>query len=405
MSAKQKIPLFVEDGDFLPALTEPLPENENPEPAAVTAEVRPDPSPVAFEMPPESLPAGEETAPAKPKNIQPVETLGEDLVTVTGDTITMRRSFRAPNDLVVSSGKTFVVPRGTTLYLSPERILLENNVVFNVEGTVYVAPSYTIWISSAVSTPARITGNGIIHLDQRGALLNILQGTKLILEDITLDGLTTSTKDARGNNYPADIGGDFMDNSTALVIVLGELEMRGRATITGNTNAQIFDNGGGGVILQGGSLTMNGRSRITGNTVSSTSGGVDGGGVKVGGRGTIVMNNQSSITGNLAKAGKDYANGGGVRIWYGSLIMNDEARIADNTANCSGNWAAGGGVNIAPDVSSILTMNGGIIEGNRVSAVNRGGSQLEVENSTAQYGDGKNITKNDSVSSTVRGRK
>jgi hypothetical protein len=339
----------------------------------------------------------------------PVEELGEDVVAVAGDTVTLRHSFLAQRELVISGGKTFVVPRGITLDLSSKGskgIILADNAVFNVEGTVYVAPVYnaTIWIFSAVSAPAKITGNGIIHLDQRGRLLYIGEKARLILENITLDGLTTATEDARGNKYPAGIGGDWMDNNTPLVVAQGELEMRGRATITGNTNVQTFDQGGG-IAVNGGRLTMNGSSRITGNTLSSARG-VDGGGLYIN-HGTVVMNDQSSITGNLAEADSSWANGGGVRIWRGSLTMNDGARIADNTASGKGGaaGAAGGGVHVADNASAILIMNGGVIENNRVSAVNRGGSQLEVDKATAQYGDGTVITRYRNVNTAIRGRR
>jgi hypothetical protein len=410
------------DGDFLPAGMENPPENENPETGAVTAaettalaEVRPDPLSAVIEA---SVPASPEQAAgaetAKPP--LPVEDLGEGIVTVAGSTITLRHSFTTQNntDLAVTGGKTFIVPRGMTLDLASGGIILEDNTVFNVEGIVNVTSSFTyiptLRIASAISMPARITGNGIIHLVQRGELLNISHANKLILENITLDGLTTATKDPRGNDYPAGIGGDHTDNNTVLVTVGGELEMRGTATITGNTYYKPSGGfGGSGMYVSGaGRVTMNGRSQITGNTLSSDYG-ADGGGVYVGG--VLVMNDQSSITGNLLRTGKDWAGGGGVRVSGGSLIMNDEARIANNTASCGGGWASGGGVHVAPSISATLTMNGGIIEGNRVSAVNRGGAQLEVDNATARYGDGKNIIRRssangiDSVNNTIKGRR
>jgi hypothetical protein len=416
-SAEAGTPAALE-ADILPEGPESAETAEGTEAAAVTT------APVTAEIPS----AAPETSPASPEGSSavetaalaesereaafaaepplPVEELGEDIVTVEGNVVTLRHSFLAQRELVISNGKTFVVPRGITLDLSSKGITLSDNAVFNVEGTVNVVHSYTIWIASAVSAPAKISGNGVIHLVQRGGVILNIRKTKLILEDITLDGLTTATEDARGNKYPPGIGGDFMDNGFPLVEIVeqGELEMRGRATITGNTNSGLYQHNGGGVVLYGGRLVMNGSSRITGNTAVSSDDGVDGGGVSVYSRGTLVMNDQSSITGNTARSDKEYANGGGVRVYYGSLTMNDGARIADNTAR-GRDWAAGGGVNIAPDTLSVLIMNGGVIENNRVSAVNRGGSQLEVEKATAQYGDGKVITRSKSVNTAVRGRR
>jgi hypothetical protein len=385
------------------------PAAESPEGTAVTAaaettaEAPPERSPSATVSLPESPEAAAETAQGAATGTAaltesagtplPVENLGGDVVAVSGNNVTLRHNFAAQRDLVVSNGKTFIIPAGMILDLSSTGIILENNAVFTVEGTVNVAPSFTtIKVSSAVSTPARINGNGIVHLTRRGRLLNIGSRNKLILENVTLDGLTTASQD-----------GDTIDNNSSLVEITaqGELEMRGTAAITGNTNIQTLDSGGGGITINGGRLIMSGKSRVAGNSVSSISS-VDGGGLFVI-EGAVVMNDQSSITGNLARAGKDHASGGGVRLWNSSLTMNDEARIADNTVTYRGGWTAGGGISM--DGSATLTMNGGTIEGNRLVSTDRGGSQLHVYGGSAQYGNGKIITISGGVNTAIRGQR
>jgi uncharacterized repeat protein (TIGR02543 family) len=250
----------------------------------------------------------------------------------------------------------------------------------------------------------QLTGIGaerVISLFASGSLFTVGSGVTLILNNITLQGMSgnyssvvkVNKNGALVMNEGAKItvnagegvnvtsgtftmtGGEISNTGGSGAVFMGEngnFTMSG-GDISGNTglgvyvnnsiltmsDGEIFDNTRGGVYLTGDStfIMHNGKIRNNNDT-----------GVQMS-NGTFIMND-GEITGNTAydSGGLDYADGGGVYIVgiaytnlpSGTFIMNG-GKITDNTASRSG-----GGVYVT--MSGIFTMRGGEIYGNTASS-------------------------------------
>jgi hypothetical protein len=257
-------------------------------------------------------------------------------------TLTTTISVPAGVTLVVTDGKILTVDAGATLDLDLTNggLALDDGTTLTVNGTVNAksttGPESFGIVLKPGPTSATIKGNGTIHLKTPGSLIPIMAGQKLTLDGtVTLDGLSTETTyPGTTTPYPQGIGGDATNNTSVVVHVEGELDMKG-GTITGNNNTDPVHVGGGGVRV--------------GN--ESTAKFIMSGGV---------------ITGN-----KTARNGGGVNVHSGTFIMQDSAEISGNSAAGSGKY--GGGVCVRR--GGRFTMQGGVIKGN--NAVYGGGVGVE----------------------------
>jgi hypothetical protein len=190
-----------------------------------------------------------------------------------------------------------------------------------------------------------------IRLSDPGSMFIIGDQVTLILENITLEGLS--------------------NNILSLVIVAsdGELIMENKSTITGNTNINDSGDGGGGVYVNdGGRFTMNG-GNINGNTISSGDG--YGGGVYVGSGGTFEMKG-GTISGNEANE-----SGGGVYVYSGTFTMTGGTIGGTTLAEQNTASISGGGVYVTDD--GRFTMSGdAIISGNKANGLIGGGGGVYV---------------------------
>ena len=175
-----------------------------------------------------------------------------------------------------------------------------------------------------------------------GNLFTVNRGSKLILENIIIDG----NKDF----YPSTWG--------SLVHVDGEFIM--------NDGAVLTNNGGRGVFVNNGSFAMNG-GEISGNTSDA------GGGVYVSGGGFRMRGGE--ISGNSASAGGGvyvgiYVDTGFFGDWYGGSFEMLGGKITGNIAlDYDNDFGYGGGV-FVEDIC-FFTMIDGEISGN--TAFNGGG--------------------------------
>jgi hypothetical protein len=272
-----------------------------------------------------------------------------------GATVTLTGGVRLEN-------AALTVPSGVTLDLTKETLQLANNAIFTVNGTVN-AKAEGVNIDSAEANPATVNGSGTISLKNKGRMLNIGGGRKLILDGVTLVGLQDN------------------DNSLIRIGENGMLFLKSGA-ITGNTQVdEDIGHGGGVTMWEGGTFTMTGGT-ITGNTAKGVNSAF-GGGVFVGGEGSTFTMTGGAITGNTAKGGIRNANGGGV-FFEGSTFTMTGGTISDNSADGGGGGGGGGGVSVA---SATFNMSGGTISGNSTTASNGegGGGGVRVFNPGATF--------------------
>jgi len=184
-----------------------------------------------------------------------------------------------------------------------------------------------------------IKGKHTICIKNIGSLLCIQEYQKVIIKDITLQGM--------------------LSNNSPVVYTDGDFYMKGCAKITGNS----FKGYGGGVhVTWRGSITMQDNSMIAGN-------GAEKGGGVCGSFTNIDMYDNSTISENTAE------NGGGVNIYLdGNLHLHDNAKITKNKAINNG-----GGVFIEEYSYFIMDGHSTILEN---TAENGGGVYInDVEHS------------------------
>jgi len=286
----------------------------------------------------------------------------------------------------------------------------------------------------------RLNGDG-------NSLLRVGQGQSVVLQDIYLEGNSTSRLvDISGNLTMKGVGGVFnntmgggvivqqngsftMQGDTQVsgnvvdadavwggggVYVYGTFTMKDCASVSGNTAEK--DNRaergfGGGVYVAGGTFTMQGSSSVSGNEAQGSNG-LGGGGVYVAG-GTFTMQGSSSVSGNTGVNGggvvvpsgtftmqgsssvsKNTAgNGGGVHVGEGSFIMQSSSSVSENTAN------SGGGVYISNNSAGSVGRGSFTMQGNASisgNTANNFGGGLYVEKGTYRI-EGGTIYGNDST--------
>jgi hypothetical protein len=180
-----------------------------------------------------------------------------------------------------------------------------------------------------------------------GSVITVGSGVTLTLRNITFVGLTYDSNDPNGPTT---------DNNVALIKVVdgGKLILENGAVITGNTNANANNNGGGVSVVEG-AFTMRGGS-ISGNNVTQSIYG-SGGGVSVTGESSTFEMSGGTISGNNTEADSPGYGGGGVYLHQGTFTMRG--------GTISGNKAikqSGGGVLV---YDGHFYMYGGIISGNK----------------------------------------
>jgi hypothetical protein len=170
----------------------------------------------------------------------------------------------------------------------------------------------------------------------------IPQGNENLFGNVT--GITVSMQ-GNGTISPSSNGPLFRIGSRQMVIVMGNLTLRGR---TDNNSSLI-------VITSGSEFRLEGRASVTSNTVSRFT---DGGGVYVNG-GTFIMKDSASVVGN-----GNARYGGGVYVANNGIFTMYDGVISNNIS------VVGGGVHIN---SGIFTMRGGIISNNTTNQSGDGG--------------------------------
>ena len=196
--------------------------------------------------------------------------------------------------------------------------------IVTVTGAVSVPPVVNENIFGNVTgITVTMEGNGSFALSSNGTLLNIGNQQTLVINDIALRG--------------------HAGNNSRLVVVNrgGTLQMKGNASISGNTAEQYTDlfrrpsvrGVGGGVLVYYGTFIMQDSASVYNNTSSHS-----GGGVLVGG--TFIMQDNASVSGNTSL--NVIAGGGGGVSAAGTFIMQDNASVTGNTA--TGGGGGGGGV-------------------------------------------------------------
>jgi hypothetical protein len=231
---------------------------------------------------------------------------------------------------------------------------------------------FTITLSGDISlSPQTLSGPGYanktivltsdatdrtITLASAGSLFTVGEDVRLVVEDITLEGISN-------NNVPllkVESGGTLTVNTGGV--------------ITGNTNAISTSqaNAGGGVYVEAGASFILDGGTISDNTVSCPRNAA-GGGVHV--LGTFTMYG-GSIVGNRATNTAGAYGAGGAGVWVdgnGTFTMID-GTISENIAHCTG-YASGGGVYVT-NPPAHFTMQGGSITNNTVSSSSSSYNQL-----------------------------
>ncbi|THF86308.1 hypothetical protein E7T09_14000 [Deinococcus sp. KSM4-11] len=146
-------------------------------------------------------------------------------------------------------------------------------------------------------------------------------------------------------------------------------------SVEGNTTTGTADNGGGGLWLYA-------KSTISGGTIYGNSSMYGGG---------IDTWHDLNLTGGVIEDNTATVNGGGL------ILLSDGANHIGGTARISGNTAtnAGGGVYVTG--ASRLTMDGGSINGNKVTGTTDGGGGVRVSGSSAFTLAGGKISGNTAV--------
>ena len=218
----------------------------------------------------------------------------------------------------------------------------------NLSGAAYQNKSITM----KGNTPTRT-----ISLASQGSIFTIGTDVELVLEDITLWGIS---------EY----------NSSLINVDGGIFIMKGSAEVSGNR----AESGGGVSINSNGTFIMQDNAIVSNNNA----GGSGAGGVSVG-DGIFIMQNNATVSLNSATGG-----GGGVFVRGNSIfVMRDNAVVSGNTAGGSG-----GGVTVGGGGSATFIMQGGIVSGNT-----GGNGAVVVANSSGTfriidgivYGSGTNI--------------
>jgi hypothetical protein len=183
--------------------------------------------------------------------------------------------------------------------------------------------------------------NITVSLLSNGSMFTVGSNVKLILENITLKGQTS--------------------NTSALVVVEGELVMNEGSLITGNNDNN--GNGGGVYVREEATFTMS-DGTISGNKA------VSGGGVFVGTTGTFTMGGGTITENEATTAG---SGGGGGVYTVGTFTMKD-GTISGN--NVVANGFGGGGVFVG---AGAFTMSGGTIGGETANTAANGGGVYVYE--------------------------
>jgi len=255
-----------------------------------------------------------------------------------------------------------------TILIGADFDITENLTVSN--------PNYVLTITS--SGVVRTLTRGYDDLNSSNGLFTV-NGSKLVLEDIVLDGdnrinnkaplvrvaggagsaLTMNNGAILKNNYATQGGGVYVANSGTFTMIGGE--------ISGNVVSEF----GGGVLINNGTFIMNGGA-ISGNTAD-----IAGGGVRAVSNASFVMN-EGKINGNVVDS-RDYSgggraeSGGGVYIGNGTTFTMYGGEISGNTVygrddygtSSANRRGEGSGVFVSGgEAVTVFTMYGGEISGN-----------------------------------------
>jgi len=189
--------------------------------------------------------------------------------------------------------------------------------------------------------PIIMRGNStsrVIGLSSQGSMFTIGANVELVLEDITLEGLSDNTASlvyVNGGSFTmqgeASVIGNRISwrNGGGVYINNGTFIMQGNALVSGNITygAGTY---GGGVYVIGGEFTMQDSASVSDNTGHNGGGGVC---VQVGG--SFVMKGNSSVSGNVGEYG------GGVNV-NGEFTMQDNTSVSENVDLSNGNGSGGG---------------------------------------------------------------
>ena len=214
----------------------------------------------------------------------------------------------------------------------------------------------TITIKSAdAANPVTLT-RGI-----DGNLFTVMSGTRLILEDIVIDGNKDAYPDDAGSLVYVD-GGEFTmkdgvvltnngNDDSCVSIFVGTFTMLG-GKISGNNGY-----GGSGVFVSGAGAFIMAGGEISGNTA------LIGGGVYIAARhgfdGSLIGGKFIMLGGKISGNSADY--GGGAYSEYGAEFTMTGGKISGNSADC------GGGVMVESD--EIIFGGTAVIKGNTSSNV------------------------------------
>ncbi|MCL2062761.1 MAG: Ig-like domain-containing protein [Candidatus Cloacimonetes bacterium] len=240
--------------------------------------------------------------------------------------------------------------------------------VINVTGEVNVNVNTEVTFGSVTNIQVTIQGGGTLALTAAGNILRIGLRHNIILQDVTLKGISTNTTEpvvyvAAGGVLTMRNEAVICENGGRGVIVdNGELNMEG-GSIRDNITPWTWDLTGSGVyIMNGGTLTMSGNAQISNNVVDGWR--VYGGGVHIGSNSTLIMEGGIISSNRTETTFRGW--GGGIYI-DGTLIMNG-GEISYNIA--SGSSGTGGGVYITSTGSFI--MNNGTLTGNNAGSLGGG---------------------------------
>lgn len=241
-----------------------------------------------------------------------------------------------------SSGGLFMLNRST-------RLVLENIIIDGNKNSYDNSALRLLYINGGTLT----MGSNAVLRNNNGGGVNVSDNSTFIMNGGIISGNTATF-----------FGGGVFVNGGTFTMTAGEIS--GNETSSSAANSSRYGAGGGGVYVRDGTFTLRG-GKINGNSAlayaSSQSGFSAGGGVSVI-NSTFVMNG-GEISGNNGKT-----DGGGVYLDAGAFTMSG-GEISGNTS------LDGGGVYVYRNTSS-FTMTGGRIVGNTASLGGGGGVYIAV---------------------------
>ncbi|MCL2065332.1 MAG: Ig-like domain-containing protein [Candidatus Cloacimonetes bacterium] len=244
----------------------------------------------------------------------------------------------------------------------------------NVTEEVNVNVNTEVTFGNVTNIQVTIQGGGTLALTAAGNVLRIGLRHNIILQNITLRGISTNTTEpvvyvAAGGVLTMRNGATVCENGYKGVYVDNGLFNMEGGSIRDNT-AYYYYNGAGVYIFNGGTMIMYANSSITNNV---------GCGIFIDSNSTLTI--EGGIIGSNTGGGyvNFYRAGYGAGVFVaGSLVMNG-GEIIFNTA-----YYHGGGVFVASTGSFI--MNNGLISGNNASDTNSLGGGVYITNTFIMNG-------------------